>query len=254
MFQSWELPRYVSTDIAAPESPLFCPGDDFATLNTDHQISAQTLELLSDMRHLTKMYIARQDYTDVAYEREVTRIRRAIASHPPPSSRSPLSTTDWIFETCRIAAMIYTAAIILRLPFSLAAGHVLNAEVFRDASFGTTDSPEKYSGKHLSERLFSALRQTDVVSMWGNMSGVFYWVCALGAAAARATVVVDTTKSNRSKEEEKRLWVRRCFVMHATRAMIVLILQHPIPVLTAQQTLLKVQELVGNRKQDLAWR
>ncbi|KAH8726116.1 hypothetical protein GQ44DRAFT_706428 [Phaeosphaeriaceae sp. PMI808] len=67
------------------------------------------------------------------------------------------------------------------------------------------------------------------------MSGLLYWVCFVGVAAAR-------TSTSRAVCAIR---ARRHHIMAATRALVSLIFHHPIPILKAQKRLLRVQELIG---------
>jgi len=166
-------------------------------------------------------------------------MRERLESLPSAHTPNMATTNDLVYEACRIAALIYTTAIDMSVPFSVAATHV--------SSVGqrTTQVPTTHYVS--TELLLGALGRTDIANLWKYMSGVLYWVCAVGARTS-ATINIGRQPSNLAQIRE--IWVRRCLIMHATRTMIVLVLEHPAPVLIAQQRLLRVQELIasGNRK------
>jgi hypothetical protein len=237
-----------------PESPLYCLRSDFEALVDDAQCSPYTYKLLSDMRDLTDLFLTHnlQD-TDIQdlrrletplfdYDIKVSEIRARLANLPSAYTTGLPTSSDWVYEACRLAALIYAAAIIMRVPFSVAADPCGNRMLF------DTDAPKNLNSaghKTLAELLYEVLKLTDMANVWNDMAGVLYWVSAVGAAAARTPATLDMSQRLRYRDEAYSVWVRRCHIMTSTRTMIVLVFQHPRPVIMAQKKLLKVQELVG---------
>ena len=178
------------------------------------------------------------------YAIKVTEICERLASMPSAYIPGFPTSNDWVYEACRIAALIYTASISKRVPFYVAADPSQNPLLFRARGV-----PASYPGAHLlttrlNEELYEVLERTDMSNIWNNMPGVLYWVCAVGAAAARTPATMNITQQARSRSESYSVWVRRCLIMFATRAMIIGIFEYPVDVIMAQKQLLKVQELV----------
>jgi hypothetical protein len=102
------------------------------------------------------------EYTDKARE-----IRARIFALPSADSPNHLVSKDFVYEACRIVAIIYAQATVEQEPFS------------------------KTAMVPLIDKLHEALKNTDLANVWNDMAGVPYWVCAVGAAAAQTTVVLE---------------------------------------------------------------
>ena len=253
----------IRSEAALPESPLYCPRHTFLTVSDDSQCSRSTLELLSDMRDLTNIFITHNtafntihdiDAVDIAhlkspnyaYEATVHAIRARLALLPSAHTSGVAVSGDWVYEACRIAALIYTTAIVMGVPFSLAADPEYVDCFGTPMSSASWDSDERLPKPHLTKALYKALQRADTRSVWKNMSGVLYWVSAVGAAAARIPSTMNMTQQDRLGPDAYSVWVRRCLIMTATRTMIVLVFEHPTAIIAAQKTLLKVQKLIGS--------
>lgn len=264
MFHDWQLPALPIDPYAwnLPESPLVCLTPTFITLETDLNCRPHTLQLLEDMRYLTDLFVG-EDTCSIQFDsikleipadhhsRSTNRhahmeeISRKIAALPSAYIPGKTTSGDWIYEACRIAALIYTTAILTKVPFSVAAEDEYTLDTVHINNIYRTGSPSHSRKPHLTEALFEVLKRTDTGNLWNDMSGVLYWVTAVGAAAARRPATMDLSPRVRFWQEEYSIWVRRCLTMHSTRAMIVLIFRHPIPILLAQKRLMRVQELLG---------
>jgi hypothetical protein len=253
----------VSAEEALPESPLYCPRDTFVTIPEDARCSTSTLDLLSDMKDLTNLFVAhntklnqvhdidavdieRLSPPDEAYEATICAIRTRLAHLPSAHTPGSSVSGDWVYEACRITATIYTTAIAMGVPFSVAADPNYTKLLESSTPSGTWESDEHFIKPHLAETLHETLKRTDTSNLWKNMSGVLYWVGAVGAAAARISCTIDMAQQDRFAPEAYSVWVRRCLIMTATRTMIVLVFEHPTAIIAAQRTLLKVQELIGS--------
>ncbi|EAT91356.2 hypothetical protein SNOG_01707 [Parastagonospora nodorum SN15] len=217
VFQQW-MPQDldIGAMIPLPESPLFDPTGKFATL-ARISCSSETRDIIFQMRHLTDVFIETE-----------------VQGH----SRS----NDWVYEACRIAAVIYTNAIknlskIGDYDPSISAGCC-------SSRGDTAPSPTK----SLPEQLFEALQKTDLAGIWQDMAGVLYWVCVVGAAAAHTLAAAAANNASPSMEYNPQqsypVWVRRNLDMHAFRTMAILVPQHPTPIIIAQKKLYRVQEVI----------
>ncbi|KAF2633202.1 hypothetical protein BU25DRAFT_380373 [Macroventuria anomochaeta] len=253
----------IDSETALPESPLYCPRDAFLTISDDAQCSQSTLELLCDMKELTNIFVAHNialntihntDAADItrlglpndAYEATIQNIRTRVTLLPSAHTPDVPVSGDWVYEACRIAALIYTTAIAMGIPFSVAADPNYVNFFETPMSFAIWDSDEQLPKPHLTEALYETLQRANTSNVWKNMSGVLYWVGAVGAAAARIPSTMNMAQQDRPGPEAYSVWVRRCLIMTATRTMIVLVFEHPTAIITAQKTLLKVQELIGS--------
>lgn len=215
------------------------------------------------MRELTNMFVAHNTALNTIYDIDtadtkhqsfplddykvrVNEIRSRLVSQPSAHTPGLLISKDWIYETCRIAALIYTNAIAMGVPFSMAAD---------PNSIESVEAPTPFAGRnrnapshttHLTEALYETLQRTDINNVWKDMPGVLYWVSAVGAAAARIPSTMNMAQQDKPEYKAYSVWVRRCLIMTATRTMIVLVFEHPTAIISAQKTLLKVQELIGS--------
>jgi hypothetical protein len=185
------------------------------------------------------------DSYHIEYVTKTTEIRERLTLLPSAYIAGLATSSDWVYEACRIAALIYTASVILRLPFSTTADPSRNPLVAESEAFNNHDNGTPLFTTRLSEALYEVLKRTDSAYLWGNMSGVFYWVTSVGAAVARAPAAIDTSHQPQSQSEAYAVCLRRCVTMYSMRAMTILIYEHPVPVLLSQKRLLRVQKLIG---------
>jgi len=268
IFGSWEPAEYVAVNDGhpIPESPIFCPWLDFATIPDDLCCSTATCALLRDMRDLTDLFLSCNaafgtsratsamhtnciDSGDTDYKSKAAEVQKRLMSLPSAHTPGLATSRDWVYEACRIAALIYTASIVFRLPFSVTADPRRNPLVFEAEFCSRADAGRSLRTTRLSNALYEALNRTDVNNVWGNMSGVLYWVCAVGAAAARSPATVNMKRHLSSPTEANAIWIRRCLALISMRVLALLVFDHAIPILRAQKTLLKVQELIGTYDQ-----
>ncbi|KAF1844844.1 uncharacterized protein K460DRAFT_405124 [Cucurbitaria berberidis CBS 394.84] len=263
VFRDWNPPNYALGDdtAAIPESPLFCPRPEFATIVNDSHCSRFTHDLLCDMRDLTDLFLThhaelevifdidegemrRLSSASVDYDIKVAEIRERLASLPSAYIPGLPMSNDWVYEACRITALIYTTSIIMRVPFSVAADPCQNL-VFSDSrALANAQAGGHMLPIRLTEALYEVMERTDTSNIWDDMSGVLYWVCSVGAAAARTPASINMAQQSRFLSHGYAVWIRRSLIMFSTRAMIVLVFQHPLPVILAQRRLLKVQKLI----------
>ncbi|KAH3915100.1 hypothetical protein HBI56_015580 [Parastagonospora nodorum] len=260
VFQQW-MPQDldIGAMIPLPESPLFDPTGKFATL-ARISCSSETRDIIFQMRHLTDVFIESMGpATDLCIKKEeiydgpqsialLGYHNRSLAIHTQISSllsaevQGHSRSNDWVYEACRIAAVIYTNAIknlskIGDYDPSISAGCC-------SSRGDTAPSPTK----SLPEQLFEALQKTDLAGIWQDMAGVLYWVCVVGAAAAHTLAAAAANNASPSMEYNPQqsypVWVRRNLDMHAFRTMAILVPQHPTPIIIAQKKLYRVQEVI----------
>jgi hypothetical protein len=266
LFQKWEHSKFapVASNIAIPESPLFCPRSEFFTIVRNARCSEITYDLLCDMRDLTDAFVlynkgfgavldveAEEESSQVSlssaeYDAKVSAIRARLASLPSAYTPGLPTSNDWVYESCRIASIIYASAIIMRVPFSVASEPGRSVILADSVSLTNSLAGGHLVSTRLTEALYEVLERTNMEDVWGEMSGVLYWVSIVAAAAARTPASINMSRTPRSRSEAYATWVRRCLIMFATRTMIILIFEHPLPMIMAQKKLLKVQELIGS--------
>ncbi|OAG01714.1 uncharacterized protein CC84DRAFT_1221199 [Paraphaeosphaeria sporulosa] len=253
-FQAPDFP--VDPSMALPESPLYSPREQMYSVVTDPACSKHTYNLLCDVRDLTDVFL---DYNDnlativdehdhnrlrtlsVDYDLKVAQFRTKLASMPSAYTPGLPTSNDWIYEACRITALIYMSALITGVPFSQAADPTLNAVVREAASI----SDEGWPTKRLTESLYEVVERTNTGDSWNNMVGVFYWVCVVGSAAARTSAIISTNSRPSVHSEAYPTWVKRCLTMFSSRTLALMIFEHPLPLLVTQKKMHKIQALVG---------
>lgn len=308
MFQDYIPKRAnpLTTSTAIPESPLYCPRSEFFTIAASPLCTEQIYNILSDMRDLTEVFISHQNTpattgtlsdlidplfdplffppsslpapnpaTVAAYETKLTAFQSRLAQHPSAYAPNHAHTHNWLYESIRLAAVIYTAALVNRIPLSAASYFPDPAPTSTDtASFGTQPTD-------LTISLYETIKRTDMTSCWGGLSGVFFCVSLIGAAASRTSNMTSTFLPARGNEQqvggfgmgitssfehssqrrtepeaslvstslprdkERREWARRCMVMYTTRVRTVLVFGHPVATIAAQKRLLAVMEVLG---------
>lgn len=261
LFRSFEPspPPLVDSDVVLPESPLFSLRRGFPTILRYKRCSERTYEIICDLRDLTDLFLDFYGSFDAAeqsdsvgdaggsptaqeYDTQIAEIRARLAGLPSAHTPGLPITNDWIYESCRIAAIIYASAIIMRAPFSFVSQP--GCAVLLSDIAAITGTADPLASRRLSDSLYEALEKSGTADIWGDMCGVLYFVAIVGAAAARVPMP-SPTQSSRHGNNSHTLWVRRCLIMFATRTMIILIFQYPHAVISAQNKLIKVQEMIG---------
>lgn len=231
----------------------------------DPACSVHTYDLLCDVRDITGEFLAYserlamsfEDESDlpigrlsalsVEYDTETAKFRNKLASLPSAHLPGLPVTGDWIYEACRLTAIIYTSALLTCVPFSIA------ADPSHNVIWQTATISERLPNRRISDMLYEALERTNTGDMWNNMAGVFYWVCAVGAASARTSAIINSNQRPSAHSEAYSTWVRRCLTMLSSRTLAQLIFEHPLPLLATQRKLLRIQELIGRTSRSQAF-
>lgn len=231
---SESLPSDVSTI-----SPLYAPHGDM--LNIYGSCSIGAFEIISDMYALSQTFLARCSYGGnihpapnaavAAYDAQLQQIYSRLRLRP--STEADL-TPDWVYESCRLAALIYCRSIVRGV--SLAE----SANLMHPRGSG----PEADSTTLLLA-LHEALMRTDTRGCWGStMRGVFLWVCLVGGAAswpsARFSAGIDGEDTSPSST-----WARKCFALYAVRASVSVPFEYADSMIQALRTMLQVRHWIG---------
>lgn len=157
----------MEANIDCPESPFFCPREDFVTLAKSRFCRFTTLQLLRDTRDLVQtveweVQSATHDKAHILTKRLY--LRDKILYLPTAKDPGHDITNDYIYESCRIASLIIVRVIDTSLPII-----------------------EAVKGTDLPVLIKAALKRTDIVNAWGDMNGCLFWASTVGAAAARQT-------------------------------------------------------------------
>jgi hypothetical protein len=143
---------------ASQESPLYCPSRTFDQVHQSKRCSQATLQILYNVRDLIDLLV--NDHENEELRIEVSIVKAKLESLLPANDPQSTSYGDWIFESCRITALIILQAIETAKPFPS-------------------------SNPSLTLSLAQALGKSDIGDNWGDMLGVLYWVSIIGLAAAQ---------------------------------------------------------------------
>jgi len=208
MFFSSRVKR-VPRNERIPESPIYCPHNGFFFSTTNPLCSKETCSILRDMHDFTTIffsiigpdYIGPDEATYVPVSSSASILGRLLAK--PSASIPDLPTSnDWVYESCRLAALIFCHISFHRsLP---------------------SDNSAISSQWPLIRDLCNAIAKTDTSDCWGSMSGSLYWCTIIVLIAMRD----ESLGGSGNKDENKRYgtkWLR----LLATRLSVVLGFQYP---------------------------
>ncbi|CAO2650122.1 Nn.00g014140.m01.CDS01 [Neocucurbitaria sp. VM-36] len=218
-----------------PISPLQGPHGDISRIY--NSCSVGTFEIVRDMYLITQTFLARWNHLgntqptsgacvatcDAQSQQTYSRLLQC------PSTEDDLAP-DWIYESCRLAALIYCRSIVHCATLS-ESGHIPHAR-----SSGHNQEPTT-----LLSALHDSLGRTDTRACWGNdMRGVFLWVCLVGGAAswssARFAFGIEGEASPPTST-----WARKCFALYAVRASVSVPFEHSGDTVQALRTMLQVR-------------
>ncbi|EON65083.1 hypothetical protein W97_04318 [Coniosporium apollinis CBS 100218] len=117
--------------------------------------------------------------THVSFSSAASIWKRATARPSVALVGTPVST-DWMYESCRLAALIYCRMVLPRIPSAVTGAFPPLSVLGRD--------------------LYRSLTGTDASDCWGDMAGVLYWCSLVGGAAMRP--VPDTSETDRWEDVE----------------------------------------------------
>jgi hypothetical protein len=154
---------------ASLDSPLLQSNIRFADIHETLSISKAAADILDDMRFLTSCVVALSADGNNAVEtvKCLTTARwvydRVSALPSIMSQTSPSHLLgDFIYECCRIAAVVYSSAILNRVPLSKACSM-------------------------LDQQMFWANTPRITLTKWKSISGIYLWLCLVFCPAAEFT-------------------------------------------------------------------
>lgn len=147
-------------------------------------------------------------------------IHYKLATFLSASRPGHTATGDWVYESIRLTALLYTHALRHKIPFSVAAGsrNLSTATSGADDSGGSTETLRRSSGKRPVDqgpgradvdprRIRECLIKTDLADCWNNMAGVLFWVALVAGAGccdddgAEGTVIGASSLAVRGGKE-----------------------------------------------------
>jgi hypothetical protein len=218
-----------------PISPLFAPQGDLSTLFS--RCSNDTYRILCDMHELTRTFIHRWNYPNDAYAQSASHLAsydhhmQQIYTRLLLCQRTDVhGAPDWVYESCRLAALIYCRSIVQGVPFSDSA-NIVHAP----------SSSVAFSGVTWIRALHEALVNTDHKGDWGEMHGVFMWICLVGGAASWPP---RSQYETHDEDHTITAWSKKWFALFAVKSSLAGGFDHALATTEAQRTMLHVQELI----------
>jgi hypothetical protein len=216
-------------------SPLYALHGDFPSIYG--LCSAATLEIISNMHNLTQTYLTRWEYASslepvlhaqvASCDAQTQQAYVRLLQYPSTFNDTSL---DWVYESCRLAALIYCRSI------------VHGSSLAESAATMYANADQEVTNMTLLSALHAAIMQTDTRDCWGEMRGVFLWVCLVGGAAAwprpRFNSVVDYAAEHSLSEA----WVRKCFSLLCIKAALSVPFYHAGTTIEALRTMLQVRQ------------
>lgn len=222
-----------------PISPLYAPGGDLSPLYG--HCSPATIELLSDMQDLTQIYLARFRHAGRAtpgsisqvlvYDEQLKQILGRLQTRP---STEDDILPDWKYESCRLVALIYASSIVQGISFTDAANAAYLPPASADPTFPRTT---------MLGALHAAVLRSDTYNNWGNMHGVFLWVCIVGGGA-----IWPCTRNIPLEQQimvsPEQIWMRKCFALFTMKAVLSVSWDQAPATIFALRTMLQVRQLM----------
>jgi hypothetical protein len=213
----------------APISPLFSPRGDVSPISK--HCSRGTYEIILDMHNLTQALIAYRGSASNDYL--TTHIQLIYSRLVLHASTADQVSPDWMYESCRLAALIYCRSIMYRCTLAMSASGIHSQIV----GSGTTST--------LHMALLHALEHTDKQDCWGPMRGVLLWICVIGGAASwPGHGGVEGAAAPASA------WARKYFALHMVRTLVSVGFEHGHVAAQALRTGLYVRNWVDTERRQ----
>ena len=198
-------------------SPFYAPHGNLTSLS--NRCSSHTFEIINDMYGLTQVFISRNGGVDTMDQSHYSHQVYTRLLQRPSMQNSP--TRDYTYESIRLAALIYNYALLYRMSFAQSASAICH---------GTTTNTVT-----LLYPLLNALQHTDTTNCWGDMRGVFLWVCLIGG---------EGSWSSSESVSPQMAWARKCFSLWAIKAVVSIGFEHADGMIAALSTGIQVSNLL----------
>jgi len=154
------------------ESPLLQSNIRFGDICETLGISTAAADILDDMRSLTSCIIALSTNGPETIKCLTTArwIHDRVSVLPSIMNEDSLLQGDFIYECCRIAAVVYSSSILNRIPLSKACSM-------------------------LEQQMFWANMPRIALSKWKSVSGIYLWLCLVFCPGAEFSVYGRFLKS-----------------------------------------------------------
>lgn len=232
------------TGIRIPESPIYSHISGFQTITQESCPSNETWDLLNILRELTTHFLlyhgrpmGRNETHDQEHLVLLDTLHAKIAALPPsndPTVTFPDLHSRSVYESLRLTALLYSQALVARIPFSLASKCLADPGSMPIAQGNSTSEPQ-----HLQLR--RALLQTDMSSLWGPLVGVLFFIALVGGAGANPGPLAQEERVGSVEDGRKFL------AAVAVRCSIVLSFEHGGVVLEMLRRFVAVEGILNGR-------
>ncbi|KAL6708422.1 hypothetical protein ACN47E_002685 [Coniothyrium glycines] len=103
-----------------PESPLYCPRAKFFTLERSDDCDQKTLELIGDVRTMTRLFLSGADESGRSLTSLYKTITTKYTSVEQLARTNVLRPQDWKYEAIRLTAIVQATAMAKHIPLSAA--------------------------------------------------------------------------------------------------------------------------------------
>lgn len=159
-------------------------------------------------------FIGPSEFTHTPSSSPASIFGRILAKKPASLPGLPVSN-DWVYESCRLAALIYCQIFCDRFPLSSTEATI-------------------FSYMPLVHSLRDAIEKTDISDCWGDMAGVLFWCTLVGGRAMRPAIGCHMVDGCEERDDSygKNECCRRWITLLAVRLSVVLGFQYPDVVTT----------------------
>ncbi|GAB7350929.1 hypothetical protein MBLNU459_g1438t1 [Dothideomycetes sp. NU459] len=234
--------------IKLPESPLYCPLQDYSTINRSQKCTPSTLAIIKMTRDLTQVALMIHDIQS----REVHFAGPRVAGYwQALQQQSNLifgilalpkdDHGDDTYESVRLCARIYASAIQQKVPLSVAANP------------SASSRSDIIDCKATPLMVKETLMRTDIPDCWNSMVGVLFWITLVAGAACnaapqppprRASIGMGGLHEENPTELEL---TRRWLIAVGIRCSVLLSFEHTTAVVQTLNKLLAVQDMLADR-------
>jgi hypothetical protein len=228
-----------------PESPIYYPPQGFQSIMAALDPRSQMYHLLDILRTMTnKFYIENSQHSpnmlsafrtakfwEDSDETVSSLYGKVFAIQPAAEQDFDSMGERYMFESVRLASLVYAHALANKIPFSKAAKQVRSSS---SPTIGSQEEPEP-----MPIQIQRALLRTDVSYCWDHLAGVLFWVTLVAGAAANPGPLANEDRVGEDEDARKRL------TAIGVRCCIVLSFEYGHSVLETLKRLIAIETVLG---------
>ena len=223
-----------------PESPIYYPPQGFQSIVSALDPRSQMYRLLNILRIMTnKFYIENSQqspsmsslFRDHSDETVSSLYGKVFAVQPAAEQDFNSMGERYMFESVRLASLIYAHSLANKISFSKAAKQVRSSS---SPIIGSGEEPEP-----MPIQIQRALLRTDVSYCWDHLAGVLFWVTLIAGASANPGPLANEDRVGEDEDARKRL------TAIGVRCCIVLSFEYGQSVLETLKRVLAIETILG---------